>query len=254
MNNDLHPNYRYMLSWAERAATERAGARILDFGCGSGEVVLAGRARGFDVFGAEIFTGESTSRAEVERRGLLGSVVREIRNGRLPFDESSFDLVVSNTVFEHVEDLEGAAAEIARVLRPGGRLVAFFPTAECLREGHLGIPLLHRFGKASRLRRPWTLLWTRLGLARHKDRTTAVAWVDRSLEWIDRYTVYRTRADVLRILGRRFRVVSLEEDLMGFRWTLLKPFLRIPWAAAASRELCRRWGGMMVVATRKESS
>jgi SAM-dependent methyltransferase len=43
---------------------------------------------------------------------------------RLPFDDASFDLAVANWVLYHVADPRRAAAEIARVLRPGGRLVA----------------------------------------------------------------------------------------------------------------------------------
>ena len=47
----------------------------------------------------------------------------------LTFSDASFDLVLCNELFEHVEDLELAFREIARVLRPGGRLVATCPLA-----------------------------------------------------------------------------------------------------------------------------
>lgn len=48
---------------------------------------------------------------------------------QLTFSAESFDLVLCNELFEHVYDLNLAFAEIARVLRPGGRLVATFPLA-----------------------------------------------------------------------------------------------------------------------------
>src|SRR5439155_17991737 len=51
----LHVNPRYPLAWAERMAESRAGARMLDFGCGDGAVVAAARARGLEMFGAETF-------------------------------------------------------------------------------------------------------------------------------------------------------------------------------------------------------
>ena len=47
----------------------------------------------------------------------------------LTFDTASFDLVLCNELFEHVQHMERAFAEIARVLRPGGRLVATCPLA-----------------------------------------------------------------------------------------------------------------------------
>ncbi|MCP9817464.1 methyltransferase domain-containing protein [Synechococcus sp. GreenBA-s] len=47
----------------------------------------------------------------------------------LSFGDASFDLVLCNELFEHVQDLELAFREIARVLRPGGRLVATCPLA-----------------------------------------------------------------------------------------------------------------------------
>jgi SAM-dependent methyltransferase len=47
----------------------------------------------------------------------------------LTFSDASFDLVLCNELFEHVQDLELAFREITRVLRPGGRLVATCPLA-----------------------------------------------------------------------------------------------------------------------------
>jgi len=243
-----------MLSWAEG---QPPGARILDFGCGAGEVVAAGLADGRDIYGVEIFEGGSHARSEVERRGLFNRRVFEVRGGRLPFADGSFDLAVSNTVFEHVEDLEAALSEIHRVLRPGGRLVAFFPSYEVVRENHFGVPFVHWLRKGSRHREAWATLWRRLGGGRHPEGRSAPEWARRALEWIDRYTFYRRRSVIERSFGRRFRTFPAEEVYIRFRLLLhrrlraLAPLVRIPWVVPWARELCRRWGGLVIVA-RKE--
>ena len=74
---------RFVLDFA------RSYARILDFGCGAGRVVAAGRAAGLDIWGADVFYGGSQAREEAERSGLLGSFIREMQNGRIPFEASS---------------------------------------------------------------------------------------------------------------------------------------------------------------------
>ena len=45
--------------------------------------------------------------------------------GALPFADGSFDAVVACLVFEHIRDVDAAIAEVARVLRPGGRFCFF---------------------------------------------------------------------------------------------------------------------------------
>jgi SAM-dependent methyltransferase len=54
-------------------------------------------------------------------------------------------MVVANQVFEHIHDLEGTAGEIARVPKPGGRLVSLFPIKAVIREPHLWVPFIHHF-------------------------------------------------------------------------------------------------------------
>jgi SAM-dependent methyltransferase len=56
-------------------------------------------------------------------RGLGGSFVHHDAE-RLPFDDASFDVVYSNGVLHHTPDSARLAAEIHRVLRPGGRVIA----------------------------------------------------------------------------------------------------------------------------------
>ena len=104
----------------------RLGARLLDVGCGTGEVVrsLAGLvgAHG-SVVGVE---PSVTMVDEARRRTGDGNLRVEFLTGdiaRLDFEDATFDGVVCERVFQHLAAPETAIAELVRVTRPGGRLV-----------------------------------------------------------------------------------------------------------------------------------
>ena len=141
---------RFVLDFAKRLRP--AGARILDFGCGAGEVVAAGRAAGLDMLGADVFYGGSEARAARAnaRDCWARSSTRSAMAGWT--SRSAFDLVTNNQVLEHVEDLDAVLREIHRVLKPGGTLLSIFPSRDVFREGHIGIPFSHWFPRDSRAR------------------------------------------------------------------------------------------------------
>ncbi len=104
--------------------------------------------------GADVFYEGGSTRETVQARGLLGSVITEIRQGRLTYADDSFDFVVTNQVIEHAADLDGILSEVSRVMKgalepPHSKLLAIFPTKEVVREGHIGIPFAHWFPKSS---------------------------------------------------------------------------------------------------------
>lgn len=101
-----------------------AGLRVLDLGCGRGEVLLACAGRGAEVAGIDY----SQAAVEISRETLADIDGADIRCGdvtSLPWPDASFDRVLSGDVVEHLEHAEGEAMlrEAHRVLRPGGRLV-----------------------------------------------------------------------------------------------------------------------------------
>src|ERR1017187_3699050 len=114
-------NYDYVLTKCQSICP---GGRILDYGCGGGEVVLRGRNQGLNLLGVEAFYAGGNSKQEAINNGLLGTAVLELsERGIIPFDDGHFDLVISNQVFEHVENLDFVLNEIARVFKPAGRLL-----------------------------------------------------------------------------------------------------------------------------------
>jgi 2-polyprenyl-3-methyl-5-hydroxy-6-metoxy-1,4-benzoquinol methylase len=99
------------------------GLRILDAGCGDGVLATALAGCGADVTGIDADLHVlAAARARAETTGLaVGFVKGDI--GALPFPDASFDVVVAVTVLCFVPDAEHAVRQMARVLRPGGRLV-----------------------------------------------------------------------------------------------------------------------------------
>ncbi|MER5627794.1 methyltransferase domain-containing protein [Streptosporangium sp. NPDC002544] len=100
--------------------------RILDLGCGSGApAVQVARATGAEVVGVSISTGDvELASATAEAEGMADRV--RFRHGDaldLPFEPGSFDAVLALESFVHLPDRVWALREIARVLRPGGRVV-----------------------------------------------------------------------------------------------------------------------------------
>ena len=98
------------------------GGRLLDWGCGYGQMSYLLRNRGFEVVPYTIEAEEPSPSNSFLREQDLDVVYGE-DPVRLPFEDESFDLVLSCGVLEHVEDENGSIAEIRRTLRPGGMFV-----------------------------------------------------------------------------------------------------------------------------------
>ena len=191
--------------------------RVLDFGCGGGAVVRMLRAAGVDCYGADTFYDGAEYRGELFEQLLDAGIVRAIgADGVLPFEDAFFDLVISDQVFEHVEDLEGVLDQLDRVLRPGGRMYHHFPSREVLREGHIHIPLAHRL-RPGRFRTAYTLVLRAAGFGDWKEGRTRREWVDWRLGWIDRYCVYRPYRELRASFDRRYVVRHVEIEYCRFR-------------------------------------
>lgn len=98
---------------------EVQGCRVLDLGCGEGRFSRMLAARGAEVVALDP-TGPLIRRARERSPGLAGHV-RAVAE-RLPLADASVDLVVSYVMLIDVSGFREAIAEMARVLRPGGRI------------------------------------------------------------------------------------------------------------------------------------
>lgn len=114
---------------AVAAVVEARPRRILEVGCGWGELA-AWLAR---ETGAEVVAVDVSPRMVDLARGLgVDARIADVQS--LPFETGSFDVAVAAWMLYHVPDLDTAVAELARVLRPGGRLVAVTNSAFHLQE------------------------------------------------------------------------------------------------------------------------
>ena len=101
------------------AVREVSPKRLLDVGCGAGEMAKRIQLE----LGADVVALDSSQRmVDLTRERGVEAVLGDIQ--RLPFEDGEFDCVVAGWVLYHVVDREQSIAECARVLRPGGRFVA----------------------------------------------------------------------------------------------------------------------------------
>ncbi len=105
----------------------QSGAAVLDFGCGAGfDLFVAARLVGESgrVCGVDL-TEDMVKRAEenLRRAGIANSEIKTVDSENIPYNDNSFDVVISNGVINLSPDKQTCFNEIYRVLRPGGKLL-----------------------------------------------------------------------------------------------------------------------------------
>jgi SAM-dependent methyltransferase len=158
-------------AWVEAlaAVAEARPQRVLDAGCGYGRFAR--------VVAAPVVVGVDSAPAMVERARSQGIDAREADIQDLPFGDGEFDVVVSNWALYHLANLDRGLAELARVLRPGGRFVGIYNRERHLEE--LWSVVYPEFSHADELQEP---------LRRHFAR---VEWRD-----TEAYTLWETREEL----------------------------------------------------------
>lgn len=107
------------LEKVDRLLSLEKGDRVLEVGCGRGLLTNKIAERGVDIVGID---ANSTAPELAE-----GDRVMHMHAEDLSFEDGEFDAIVSVHAIEHIPPLEEAFAEMARVLKPGGKAMFIYP-------------------------------------------------------------------------------------------------------------------------------
>jgi SAM-dependent methyltransferase len=125
-NHGLSPNlssdlggFRYVNN-ADKIKRYTPEGRILDWGCGLGQMSYLLKNRGLKVVSFDI---DQVGRPFLERIGQ--SLVLAADPVKLPFPDASFDAVLSSGVLEHVADQRASLREVGRIIKAGGSFFIF---------------------------------------------------------------------------------------------------------------------------------
>ena len=106
---------------ADTLKPARPGARVLDIGCGVGQVVNRLTQAGYESYGVDV------SQPNLERARKISERCQLYDGKQLPFPDSHFTSAGALNVLEHVDEPEAFIRELARVVEPGGRVLLSSP-------------------------------------------------------------------------------------------------------------------------------
>jgi ubiquinone/menaquinone biosynthesis C-methylase UbiE len=182
---------------------------IMDFGCGSGKMVKELRDLGYQAFGCgtRFITTEGVDTETMMKEGIIRTI--DFHAYRLPFEDNSIDFVFSHSVFEHVQNYSESISEIARVLKPNGFSLHFFPSRYRPIESHIFVPLASIIQSHS-----WLHFWTLLGVRNEYSYSlNARETSDMFYNYLKTETNYLSKRQLKENFGMHFKNVIFCENL-----------------------------------------
>jgi SAM-dependent methyltransferase len=139
----------------------------------------------------------------------------------LPYPDGHFATVVSNSVLEHIPDVDAVLAEIARMLQRGGRFIFCVPGDQFT--GLLFFPQLFRTLRLEGLALAYERYFNRISRHRHCDgpEVWRARLVGAGLELVDAFTYFSARANHALDLGHYLGAPSLVTKKLFGRWILV---------------------------------
>lgn len=193
----LHPIRPFLLEYLQSQG-DKTTLRVLDFGCGRGDIVANLSMDGWIAFGVDINPEYiAIGQTYLETEGIPASKLKLV--SELTFNER-FDVVISEQVIEHISDLDVAVAEMASATATAGCGFHVLPSRWSIFEPHYGIPTAHWWPRV--IRRFILQISVRIGVGTASFRSypavDQVAIID---EFASR-TYYRTERTIEKVFMR----------------------------------------------------
>jgi len=172
------------------------GAKILDVGCGNGELVSFMRQNDYDAFGIDIEFKDGKHISTLLNQGIIKKVEigdktrTTLRSGdeyAWPDFNFLFDVIVSRAVIEHVQNLEEFVNSSKSILKQGGICIHYFPSKYSIIEPHIGVPFGGVFTNKT-----WIKLMCLLGLCFKTNRGNG----EKAYLYMLSSTAYRRQSEI----------------------------------------------------------
>lgn len=208
------------------------GAPVLDLGCGDGHFAATTFSRrlaaGIDPAAAAL--------SEARQRGAHHLLAQAFGDA-LPFPDQAFATVISNSVLEHIPEVEPVLAEAARMLQPGGRLIFCVPGDRFAKL--LFFTQLFRRLRLEGLARAYERYFNRISRHHHCD--GLATWEARlaraGLSVTDGFYYFSRRALHALDLGHYLGLPSLVAKRLLGRWILVPSRWNLAWTERWLRPL-----------------
>jgi len=229
---------QYVAIFTAQSGKEPSNIRILDFGCGRGLLCVTLTRLGYQAYGVDIDKSAVDEGMQfMEKHGYVKDVLGTIdEQGKTKFENDYFDIIISDQVFEHIEDILTTATEVARLTKPSGWGIHSYPACYLPVEPHIFVPFVHWLPK-NKIRQYWIHFflnfkkktpWDHL---KHMNNKELAAYY---FDYLDKQTFYRLPSQVVDVFSELGfsceQVVVKHPKIIGLK--VLSPLLKITPASA----------------------
>ena len=126
---------------------DKKNIKILDWGCGKGELVDYLKDNNFNCYGVEISKLKMYQKSTEYKNDISEKIFLINADNKTDFESDYFDIIITNQVIEHIENKDSFLFEINRILKKGGISYNILPAKYRINEVHLKMPFVHWFPK-----------------------------------------------------------------------------------------------------------